>query len=69
MFGVITVSPSLFFGKIIVRETIALTILSLAGITGPTILLAAFSTWFINQIVPVLIATLLLKKENKHVLV
>lgn len=69
MFGVITVSPSLFFGKIIVRETIALTILSLAGITGPTILLAAFSTWFINQIAPVLIATLLLKKENKHVLV
>ncbi len=69
MFGAITLSPSLFFGKIIVRETIALTILSLVGIAGPTILLAAFATWLINQILPVLIATLLLKKEKKHAVV
>jgi len=69
MFGAITAAPSLFFGKIIVRETIALTVLSLAGIAGPIILLAAFSTWLINQMLPVLIATLLLKKRQKHVLV
>ena len=69
MYGTITVAPSLFFGKIIVRETLALTILGLAGLAGPIILLAAFSTWLINQMVPVLIATLLLKKRRKHVLV
>ena len=69
MYGAITAAPSLFFGKIIVRETIALSILTLAGIAGPVILLAAFSTWLINQILPVLLATLLLKKRQKHVLV
>ena len=69
MYGAITAAPSLFFGKIIVRETIALSILPLAGIAGPVILLAAFSTWLINQILPVLLATLLLKKRQKHVLV
>ena len=69
MYGAITAAPSLFFGKIIVRETIALSILTLAGIAGPVILLAAFSTWVINQILPVLLATLLLKKRQKHVLV
>ena len=69
MFGAITATPSLFLGKIIVRETIALTILSMAGIAGPIILLAAFSTWIINQMLPVIIATLLLKKERKHALV
>ena len=69
MYGSITAAPSLFFGKIIVRETIALSILTLAGIAGPIILLAAFSTWLINQILPVVLATLLLKKRQKHVLV
>ena len=69
MFGAITATPSLFLGKIIVRETIALTILSMAGIAGPIILLAAFSTWIINQMLPVIIATLLLKKEREHALV
>jgi hypothetical protein len=69
MYGAITSAPSLFFGKIIVRETIALSILALAGIAGPIILLAAFSTWLINQILPVVLATLLLKKRQKHVLV
>ncbi len=69
MYGAITAAPSLFFGKIIVRETIALSILTLAGIAGPIILLAAFSTWLINQILPVVLATLLLKKRQKHVLV
>ena len=41
-----------------------LDVLSMAGIAGPVILLAAFSTWIINQMLPVIIATLLLKKER-----
>ena len=69
MYGAITAAPSLFFGKIIVRETIALSVLSMGGIAGSVILLAAFSTWMINQILPVIIATLLLKKERIHALV
>ena len=69
MFGAVTAAPSLLLGKIIVRETIALSVLSMGGIAGPVILLAAFSTWMINQILPVIIATLLLKKERNHALV
>ncbi len=69
MFGAITAAPSLFFGKIIVRETLALSVLSLAGVSGPIILLAAFSTWLINQMIPVLLATLFLKNKQEHVLV
>jgi hypothetical protein len=66
MFGAITLSPSLFMGKLIVRETVAITILSLAGIPIPAILLAAFTTWLLNQILPALLATMLVKKNNPH---
>ena len=66
MFGAITLSPSLFMGKLIVRETVAITILSLIGIPVPAILLAAFTTWLLNQILPALLATILVKKNNPH---
>lgn len=66
MFGAITISPSLFMGKLIVRETVAITILTLIGIAVPSIILAAVSTWLLNQILPALIATLLVKKHTQH---
>ena len=66
MFGAITISPSLFMGKLIVRETVAITILTLFGIATPSIILAALSTWLLNQILPALIATLLVKKHHQH---
>jgi len=66
MFGAITISPSLFMGKLIVRETVAITILTLIGIAVPSIILAAVSTWLLNQILPALIATLLVKKRTQH---
>lgn len=66
MFGAITISPSLFMGKLIVRETVAITILTLIGIAAPSIILAAVSTWLLNQILPALIATLLVKKRTQH---
>lgn len=66
MFGAITISPSLFMGKLIVRETVAITILTLIGIALPSIILAAVSTWLLNQILPALIATLLVKKRTQH---
>jgi hypothetical protein len=66
MFGAITISPSLFMGKLIVRETVAITILTLIGIAAPSIILAAVSTWLLNQILPALIATLLVKKRRQH---
>ena len=66
MFGAITISPSLFMGKLIVLETVAITILTLIGIAVPSIILASVSTWLLNQILPALIATLLVKKRTQH---
>ena len=66
MFGAITISPSLFMGKLIVRETVAVSILTLIGLPTSVILLAALSTWLLNQIIPALIATLLVKKQSQH---
>lgn len=69
MYCAITLSPSLFMGKLIVRETVAVTVLSIIGIPVPIILMAALSTWLINQILPAILATLFVKKERQHVFV
>jgi hypothetical protein len=66
MFGAITVSPSLFMGKLIVRETVAVTVLSLIAIPAPLVIMAATSTWLLNQIIPALMATFLVKKQKNH---
>lgn len=69
MFCAITLSPSLIMGKLLVRETVAVTVLSLIGIPAPIVIMAAFSTWLINQIVPALLATVFIKKEARHAMV
>ena len=66
MFGAITISPSLFMGKLIIRETVAVTILTLIGIPAASIIMAALTTWLLNQILPALIATVLVKKHRQH---
>ena len=66
MFGAITISPSLFMGKLIVRETVAVTVLSLIAIPAPLVIMAATSTWLLNQIIPALMATFLVKKQKQH---
>tara|TARA_Y100001978_G_C23702839_1_gene442398 strand:- start:2280 stop:3191 length:912 start_codon:yes stop_codon:yes gene_type:complete len=66
MFGAITISPSLFMGKLIVRETVAVTVLSLIAMPAPLVIMAATSTWLLNQIIPALMATLLVKKQKHH---
>ena len=66
MFGAITISPSLFMGKLIVRETVAVSVLSLIAIPAPLVIMAATSTWLLNQIIPALIATFLVKKQKKY---
>ena len=66
MFGAITISPSLFMGKLIVRETVAVTILTIIAIPASSIILAALTTWLLNQILPAIIATVLVKKNRQH---
>lgn len=60
-----TLSPSLIFGKLFVRESIALWVF--AGISLPewNIVAASFSIWVINLLIPTLIGLFICKKKAK----
>jgi len=61
----VTLTPSLFFGKIVMRETIAVSILGLAGIAAFPVLFASLATWLFNLLIPTFISIFLIKiKRN-----
>jgi hypothetical protein len=60
----VTLTPSLFLGKIVVRESIAVAILGFAGIAPIPVLLSSLSTWLLNLIIPAIWASLKIKKIN-----
>ncbi len=62
VFMAVTLSPSLFLGKIVVRESIAVAILGLAGLAPIPVLFASISTWFFNLILPTLWAAIKIKR-------
>ena len=57
----VTLTPSLFFGKIVMRESIAVSILTLAGIATFPILLASLTTWFFNLLIPTFVSVFIIK--------
>jgi hypothetical protein len=60
-----TIVPSLFFGKLFIRESVALIIFSLAGISSTIILIVAFILWFINLAIPASVGSIIwLKQKN-----
>ena len=65
VFLLITLTPSLFFGKIMVRESIAVTIFGIAGYEIIPIVFASFTTWFFNLFLPAAIALLIAKKTSR----
>ena len=52
--------PSLWSGKLFLREAAALLVFSGSTIPKPTIVIVCWLIWFINQIIPVIISGLLL---------
>lgn len=64
VFLAITLTPSLFFGKIIVRETLAVTFFGMLSIPMMPILLASFSTWCINLLLPAIISLIYMKRRK-----
>jgi len=63
MYLVMTIIPSLFFGKLLVREAAGLLIFGLIGLEDNVILFAGFFVWIINIAFPALVGTIgLLKK-------
>lgn len=54
--------PTLFLGKLGVRESVGIFILGSMGITEVTVLVSSLFIWLVNLIIPTLIATLFVKK-------
>ncbi len=61
-----TLSPSIFLGKLFIRETMAIFILSFAGIELPIALVASILVWSMNNAIPSVFAYF---KWKKYVLV
>jgi hypothetical protein len=55
-YGLITLSPSILFGKIVIRELIAVAVFSWFDYPKEEIMLTAFFTWGFNVVLPVLFA-------------
>ena len=62
----VTLVPSVFFGKVIVRDSIAVFVLVHAGVgmTPSAIFASSLSVWLINLFVPFIIAILLLRRRS-----
>jgi len=66
-FLITTLIPSLFFGKLFVRESVAIFVFSLASIDTTLVLIVAFLLWFINLAIPALFGALIWLKQKQHV--
>lgn len=60
-----TLSPSLIFGKLFVRESLALWVFTSLHLEEWTILAASFFIWIINLLLPTLVGLFICKKKNK----
>lgn len=59
----VTLTPSLFLGKFIVRDSVAMWVLSLAFIHSEIILISSLSIWFLNLLLPTFIALLIVRRK------
>jgi hypothetical protein len=64
-FGLITWSPSILFGKIVLRELIAVAVFSWFAFPKEEVMLTAFFTWAFNVVLPVLFAIIRLSSTWK----
>jgi hypothetical protein len=64
-YGLITFSPSILFGKIVLRELIAVAVFSWFAYPKEEIMLTAFFTWGFNVVLPVLFALIRISSSWK----
>lgn len=60
-----TLSPSLIFGKLFVRESIALWVFTVISIPEWNIVAASFFIWVVNLLIPTLLGLIICKKRIK----
>jgi hypothetical protein len=59
-YGIITLSPSILFGKIVIRESVSVAVFSTFGFPAECVLVTAFATWVFNVVVPMLFSLIYL---------
>lgn len=59
-FGIITLSPSILFGKIVIRESVSVAVFCTFGYPAEGVLVTAFATWVFNVVLPMITALILL---------
>jgi hypothetical protein len=61
----ITLAPSLFLGKLGVRESVAVWVFAAAGMAEISVVLSAFSIWVMNLFVPTVLSLVFLKRAKQ----
>jgi hypothetical protein len=65
-FGLLTISPSLVFNKLGIREALSVVILAPVTMSPVAAALSVFVLWFINQVIPVILGSVFLIKKSVH---
>ena len=59
-----TLIPSIWIGKLFIRESVALYLLSTIISSGAIIICSAFLVWCMNQVFPALVSLIFIRKKN-----
>ena len=57
----VTLSPSLFLGKIVIRESISVWVLSAAGLQPSIVVLSSIGIWVLNLFIPTIFSLIFCK--------
>ncbi len=60
----VTIAPSLFLGKLAIRESIAIWVLAFAGMGELTVLISSFLIWTFNLLLPTIIGLFVCKEKR-----
>ena len=60
----VTIAPSLILGKLAIRESIAIWVLTLAGMGELTVLISSFLIWTFNLLLPTIIGLFICKEKR-----
>ena len=60
-----TLIPSVWIGKLFIRESVALYLLSTIISSGALIICSAFIVWCLNQVFPALVSLIFIRKKNE----
>jgi uncharacterized membrane protein YbhN (UPF0104 family) len=60
----LTLAPSLFLGKLAIRESVAIWVLTAAGMGELTIVISSFLIWVFNLLLPTVIGLFIVKRQS-----